>query len=186
VRFASTGEAGGGGALRSSVTEGEVARVHQLALADAEAFADVVDIRVDDLRSCCGRRARSRAGVSACRPSLLRAGRLRAQRRADASRCGGKLVARARSRGGLRRARAARRNRSRMLRLAWDAVAAFRALVIAKMISVQKLSITPIMAGTSRSSHRGKLQRFMGAIVSALGGRPICVAVSRMFLRASG
>ena len=70
--------------------------------------------------------------------------------------------------------------------LAWDAVAAFRALVIAKMISVQKLSMTPIRAGTSRSSHRGKLRRFMGAIVSALRGRPVCVALFRIFLRASG
>ena len=46
---ASTGEAGVGGALRSSVTEGASASVHSLALADAEAFADVVDVGVDNL-----------------------------------------------------------------------------------------------------------------------------------------
>jgi hypothetical protein len=73
-----------------------------------------------------------------------------------------------------------------MLWLAWDAVAALRALVIAKMISIQKLSMTPIRAGTSRSSHRGKLRRFMGMSLNPPRARPVCVTLCRIFLRASG
>ena len=67
MHFASTGEAGGGGALRSSVTEGASASVHSLALADAEAFADVVDIRVDD-------RIHVAEGVREVAQALLRVG----------------------------------------------------------------------------------------------------------------
>jgi len=59
-----------------------------------------------------------------------------------------------------------------MLWLAWDAVAAFRALVIAKMISVQKLSDkSHRVLGTSRSSHRGKLRTFHGRHCKC-AGRP--------------
>ena len=59
-----------------------------------------------------------------------------------------------------------------------------RPLLITMIINGQKLSATPIRAGRSRRSHKGKVLRFMGAIIRRDFTPPIlCLCFPQIFGR---